>query len=220
MNIQVVGRIEKDVRLLNEAIKKEGCTLSARPDVVISLGGDGTFLYSERKYPGTPKLILRDKSICRKCNHGRLKDLIRSVCSGNLAVDCYSKVEAKANGAKLVGANDIIIRNSRPYHALRFTLEAEGVNCDYIGDGIVAATAFGSGGYYHSITKKGFRKGMGIALNNPTVKAGPFRSDWARVRILRNRAIVCADNNPRTVTVNEGDKIIIRISKEVSRIIR
>ena len=49
---------------LEEKIKDCGFKYSEiKPDIVISLGGDGTYLRSERKWPGVPKIIVKYNSI-------------------------------------------------------------------------------------------------------------------------------------------------------------
>ena len=35
------------------------------PDFIICYGGDGTVLFSERKFPGVPKLIIKSSRACR-----------------------------------------------------------------------------------------------------------------------------------------------------------
>ena len=55
---------------LDGLLTKNGFQIVERnPDYVITLGGDGTVLFSERKFPQVPKLIIKRSRICRKCDY-------------------------------------------------------------------------------------------------------------------------------------------------------
>lgn len=232
MRVTVSGRDKKSVELLKKSMDsfKGFCSIDEKnPEIVVSLGGDGSFLYSERKFPGIPKLILRDKSICKKCNEGELKVLVKKLFNKEYKIKKYNKVEAiiKKQGKiiKKIGVNDIVIRNKFPYEALRFNLKIRKMNFnkDIIGDGIVVATAFGAGAYFYSITRKKFNKGFGIAFNNSTERIKPlilnednFSLD---VKITRNDAFVSSDNDSELVLIKKGDNVKIKNSKEFLEII-
>ena len=65
LKVVVVG---KDKRNIEKILKKYNLKLVKKnPDIVISYGGDGTILLSERLFPNIPKLFLRHSSICNKC---------------------------------------------------------------------------------------------------------------------------------------------------------
>ena len=77
MKIALVGKIKKDIKQLKRQIEFCGYEIVSRnPDVVISFGGDGSFLIAERRFPSVPKLPVRDKSICKRCNIGKLDRLL------------------------------------------------------------------------------------------------------------------------------------------------
>ena len=102
MKIKVFGRNRKKVGMLERELKKD-FTLSDKPGVVISYGGDGTFLLCERKFPRVPKLLVRSKSKCFKCSHYGLhsKSDIKKV----LLNKKYKILEiAKVNTDKKIGA--------------------------------------------------------------------------------------------------------------------
>ena len=64
LRIAIVGRERKVVQEYKKEIRKSGIVYTdTKPDIVISLGGDGTILLAERWFPGVPKLPIRDHSI-------------------------------------------------------------------------------------------------------------------------------------------------------------
>jgi NAD+ kinase len=195
------------------------------PDFVISLGGDGTFLVTERLYPGVPKLIVKkDSRVCKKCAEGDVHHLLAHILKDEFTVVEHLKICAGINGQELVAANDIVIRNKLPTHAIRFELFIDGRQYDetIIGDGLVIATAFGSTGYYYSITRRSFDDGMGIAFNNTTQKYGPLVVDEKAtivVRLVRGDAYCVADNDPAYAELFEGERVVISKAKGAARVI-
>ncbi len=224
MKLAIVSRDKK--RLLNniEIIKKYRGYLSYKPDIVITLGGDGSFLAAERFFPGVPKLAIRDQSICNKCDWDNLEEGIKYVLEGKYIIKKIQKIQVKRNGTAADALNDIVIRNAHPTHAIRFKLfiNKTQVGTQWIGDGVVISTAFGSEGYFRSITRTHFEDGIGIAFNNTTVHHEPIILKDAKIEIeiIRGEAQVAADNDPKIYTISEGKRIIIETSKDAARIVR
>lgn len=226
MKVKVFGRDKKEVEKLSKELRKD-FTISNTPEVVISYGGDGTYLLSERRYPGIPKLLVRHKSRCYKCTDYGLhsKDKIKEILSKRkYKIVNFMKLEAKTGNRRLVGVNDIIIRNKKPNVAIRFNIQVKG-KIDFkeiIGDGIVVSTSIGSTGYFNSITGQEFKKGIGIAFNNPIYHLNPILVNSAniKIRILREDALLAADNNNGIISLKPGNEVIIKTSKEKARIIK
>ena len=74
MNLQrilVLGKESEDIVRLVAAAGLEPVTEA--PDVVLTYGGDGLLLHSEREWPGVPKLPLRVSRHGRKCEPHRVQ---------------------------------------------------------------------------------------------------------------------------------------------------
>ncbi len=219
----VMGKNKTKVALLKKRMSKLGFVLSSKPEFIVSYGGDGTFLCAERVYPGIPKLLSRESSICQKCGNMLLGHVLELVYKGKIKVKEYCKVEAVAGKKKFLATNDIIIRNSFPGHAIRFTVAIDGKKSDLmIGDGIVIASAFGSTGYFHSISGKSFSKGIGVAYNN--VIGNPKHrvlqsSSKVTFQLVRGEAVVVADNNRDFVKLKGKGSVKIKASRKLIRII-
>jgi NAD kinase len=97
--------------------------------------------------------------------------------------------------------------------------KAEGI---IIGDGIVVANTFGSTGYFKSITKKSFTKGIGIALNNTNTDMDSVLTENAEIRfeLKRNNAGFSVDNDKKIIVLKPGDSVIIKPSVQRARIIK
>lgn len=219
----IVAKKGISVEDIKPLLKKEGFVISKNPEFVICVGGDGTFLIAERKFPGMPKAIVRESKICKKSHNLPLETILSLIKSGNYSVENNIKLEVEVNGNKLVGTNEIILRNKSQITALRFSvlINDKIIVSEIIGDGIVVATPFGSTGYFSSITRKSFEKGIGLCFNNSTAHLEPIILDdnsVVQIKIMRMDGLVSADNNPNMIKVKEGDLITIKKSKDVARL--
>jgi NAD+ kinase len=222
---------KKDVKAIKKILLKKGFIVSAyKPDFIVSFGGDGTFLSSERNYPGVPKIFLRDNGEKTKYIDVDLKEferVLEKVKKGLYKVLEFYKVEAIYNSKKLVGLNEVQIRNRLPIEALRFDLKVNGKTLEnVIADGVVVSTPLGSTGYFSSIGGKKFKKGLGICLNNPNYprekkKKCMIVDDTKKIYVKINYgdAYLAADNNRNVINLKAGDEVTIRKSEEKAKVI-
>lgn len=194
------------------------------PDFVVTVGGDGTFLQAERCYPGIPKLPVRDSLLCYRCHDEPLPDLLNSILKGRGITQPKPKLEAKHAGAQMIAVNDVILRNAKPTQAIRLSIKVDGqtVEEQVIGDGIVAATPFGSTGYFRSVTGLQFDAGIGLAFNNATEAKEPLILDEKSeivLEVIRGPGQLAVDNAPEIHTVETGDKVTIRQADMVARLV-
>src|SRR3989338_11341377 len=114
--------IESDFReVLERQLKLNGLALeSQNPEVVISLGGDGTFLLAEDKYPGIPKLFIKHFSNCKDCKSHNFSGIFRKLKNKEYTLLEFKKLNAKVNGTMhFTGINDINLHYKVP-RAVRF----------------------------------------------------------------------------------------------------
>jgi len=221
----VVSRDKDLLKSCKSKVIDAGFSFSDKnPDVIICVGGDGTFLFAERVFPGVPKLLVRGSKICKMCQWDSLDDVLSRLQVGRVEVEKKFKLEVKVKGKSLLGINDIAVRNKFPIHAIRFMLRVnkKQVGDVFIGDGVVLSTSFGSGGYFYSITKSRFGSGVGLAFNNLTVEHDHLLlddDDVVELELVRGTALVSADNNPKMVEIKKGNKIKIKLSKKFARIV-
>jgi len=231
MRVAVIARDEDDQEDISYRVNKRFKLVKKRPYVVVSVGGDGTLLIAERLFPGVPKLMIKDSDVCNSCiGYDHPADKLLETLQEKYSVKEHPKLDAQwlRKGRKkgvFTCTNDFIIRNQLPMQALRFQLfiNEESVLADeLIGDGAVICTAFGSGGYYQSITKKSFEEGIGVGLNNCTIQERGIhtsREKTIRIVITRMPADFAVDNDPDIHTLEPGDEIIVTASAEKMRMI-
>lgn len=218
MKVLITGKNSKNIEGLAKSLGFE--VVTADPEVIISYGGDGTLLYSERMYPEIPKLPIRDSLICIKCPNHDEKFLLKKLLEGKLQLKQYRKLETTVLYQTLYALNDFVIRNITPIHAIRFEILPSNKKL-LIGDGIVVSTPFGSTGYFKSITGQIFEKGWGLAFNNTTSQLAPLffkEKDTVTFKLVRGGATLSFDNNPNIFNVDEGSELVFKLSDKTAKI--
>jgi NAD kinase len=222
MKIQLYG---KNSHNLSEQLKSLGFEIvTDHPDVILSYGGDGTLLSSERKFPGIPKLPIRDSNVCIKCSDHTTEHILELLKKNHLKLEELTKLEFRFHNESFTALNEIVIRNSIPIHAIRFKVFKNGDKVlpeIVLGDGIVASTPWGSTGYFQSITRHSFKTDFKLAFNNTTIPLSPVvfkNSDVISLEIVRGPATLSVDNNPMLLTLKEKDIIEIKPSKHNAHI--
>lgn len=227
MNILIFGNHPEKI---TDLVKQYGFTIVEKdPELVISFGGDGTLILSEFMYPGIPKVVLRDSNICKMCKFGSgdlsNEEVLARVRDRTYTIADVWKLEATANGKTLIGLNDITVHNTDPRHGIRYRVIVDGSMelHEVIGDGVVAATPFGSTGYYRSITDSYFETGIGLAFNNSTEQADHIVLAEERTIVLkltRGPAKIYADNQEEVIVLETGESVTIKKAESPARIVR
>ena len=197
----------------------------AEPELIIAYGGDGTLLQAEYKFPGVPKLLLKNSSHAYKAHRDTNESVLARVSEGNFEIVEHYKLEVGSKETTLYALNDIVVHNADPRHGLRYTIrvDTQAIGDEIIGDGVVVSSPFGSSGYYRSITDSTFEIGIGLAFNNSTEQRDHMvlREDRIiSISILRGPAICYADNQKEYLSIKEGESINIKKSKKNARILR
>lgn len=209
----------KNAKKIEDLVKSLGFDIvTSHPDAIITYGGDGTLLSSEREYPGIPKLPLRNSLFCNKCANHEDEVMLKKLLDGKLKLKKYQKLQTILY-ENFYALNDFVIRNSDPTHTIRFKTSAS--DKLLIGDGVVIATPFGSSGYFKSITGQSFNQGFGLAFNNTTEKIPPLflkDEDQVTFNLIRGKATLSMDNNPHIFVIDEGSKLIFKLSDQVAKI--
>lgn len=188
-------------------------------DLVIAHGGDGTLLWSERDYPGIPKLPLRDARTAPQCQKHGYDAVLDALFAGELEVSVLPKLEGIYQNKRMVALNDIFVHNLERASALRYQvlIDNELYANEIVGDSVGVATVHGSTAYYRSITQSIFRVGMGLAFSNSTEEINHLvisEDSEVAIRVFRGPALVIADNSPKMVEVPEHGEVIIRKAPE------
>ncbi len=155
MRVCVEGKkVTEDILNL---LKKYDIEISNDPDVVITLGGDGSAIYGFRKYR-KPILPVRFSDISKSLGfiaHTTSDDLdyvCRKLRDGKYEVEKFLLLDLYLNDEKICSSvNEIVLHQKNPLKAMRFD-----VYCDekklfeitrLVGDGVIIATPMGSTAY-------------------------------------------------------------------------
>jgi len=148
MRVAVLARDGDDQHEIESRVKQRFKLVKKRPDTVVCVGGDGTLLIAERRFPDVPKLQVKDSDLCRTCvgyDHP-VDELLERLAENKYAIVEHPKLQAQwlRKGKKkgeYVCTNDFSIRNQLLIQALRFQVfidddvvlqeEFEGVIFDY-----------------------------------------------------------------------------------------
>lgn len=212
---------------IKERLRAHGYKIVKKnPDLVLSYGGDGTILHSERVFPSVPKIAIKATRVCRNCDYEAqdLEKIMRRVKDGKFKISEQMKLKARVKGRELVALNEIQVRSKLPIHALRFSLEAGGKKfSNIIGDGVIIATPFGSTAYYSSTGGRKFDEGIGISFNNVHNKRIKYfvvpEKSRIKVKIERGPALLIADNNEKFINLKRGDRVTVERSKQKARFV-
>jgi hypothetical protein len=233
VKIAIVGKSTEKINQLKQLFPKYNIQYTEEsPDIVISQGGDGMFLISERVYPHIPKVLIRDSKICNNCTNHNTEYILDKISKKEYTIQELPKLKAIKEGSsketrELIGVNDIVLRNHFPTEAIRFKFKINNNEHseEMIGDGLVIATPFGSnkGGYFNTITRKKIENKIGVAFNNVTSFQEHFSAelnDTVEIIIARGQGILVADNNRDYIPLNKNDKITIFLHNTTAKIIK
>jgi NAD kinase len=225
MRIAIVSKEDELLPRLHDQFTALGFIISSEPAVIIVAGGDGTLLRAERDYPGIPKALLKHSAIGNLYKDHTVEEIAAALLHNQYTIEEHTALEATVHHVKYRAANDVIIRNKLLTHAIRFRIEVNGVQSpEYVGDGLVIATPFGSTAYYHSITRAHFTHGIGIAFNNihnERVPAQHFADTVdVLVHITRGPGDLGVDNSLHIEDLRAGDTVRIRKSDVPVRVVR
>ena len=212
MKIALVGKNLEDIRPLLARYGVEYAAPEETPDLVLAHGGDGSFLQSEREYPGIAKFPLRDERTAARCQEHSTAKLLEIFFSGNPQKVLLPKVYAVCRGKTLCGINDVFLHNGDRVRALRYRVKIDGelYANEIAGDGAGLSTVHGSTAYYRSITHSIFRTGIGLAFSNSTEEVSHLvlnSSSRIELEIVRGPGILTADNSPETILAEDGDTV-------------
>jgi NAD+ kinase len=192
--------------------------------VVVCYGGDGTLLSAERRWPGVPKVPIRNSRRGHRCIAHPPDAVIERLVEDRLVRMEFVKLECalRFNGTDkapcvLAAMNEFNVHMGHINAAVRFKLwlddEAYAEGREILGDGLVVSTPFGSTAYFTQITRGVFHAGLGLAFKNTTeLTSHVIVPDHVAIRVLitRGPAMLAFDNSSEYIDLGEGDRLELR----------
>ena len=115
--IKKIGIVSKNKKVIpgyKKELRKQGFKYALKKaDIILCIGGDGTLLEAERRFPGIPKLPVKDSRMCDKCEINLFDNFLDLIIEEKYYIESINKLECYFNGKKtlFLATNDIIIRN-------------------------------------------------------------------------------------------------------------
>jgi NAD+ kinase len=210
-----------------------------RPDLVISLGGDGTMLSAARAVAGSPVPLLPVNlgglGFLASAERRDLLPAVRAALDGEWVVETRRLVEAvllpRGGGRRRAGiaVNEATLRHGTSYRALRADLDLDGEPLGtLLADGLVVATATGSTAYSLSAGGPVLVDGLDVLLATPvcphTLGSRPLvfagtRTLTARVASRDEGIALSLDGQPG-LTLGFGDAVAFAHARETVRFLR
>lgn len=194
------------------------------PEIIVCYGGDGTLLAAEQRWPGVPKVPIRNSRQGLRLMPHPPEEVLTRLVDGKLHHCEYIKLacELRTKGGRMprcvVSAmNEVNVHMGRINSAVRFKLWINGEPFDdgeeIIGDGFLVATPFGSTAYYKQIARGVLYTGLGVAFKLvSSVVNHVVVPDTSHIRavITRGPALMGYDNAPEYYDLQEGDELVMQ----------
>lgn len=190
----------------------------AAGDVVVTIGGDGTFLVGARHAIAAGAAVLGvdvgDVGYLAEVEPERALEAVERLAGGEHSVVERSTIEVSWDGGRAVGVNDAVVEKVVSQHALRLEMEIDGTPyIDYRADGLIVATPVGSTAY-------AFSAGGPIVHPDAAVlvlaAVAPHNLDRAIVLPATSEvAMVVAGGRPARINVDGEEAAIVQPGGEI-----
>ncbi len=195
-------------------------------DLVITIGGDGTFIRASGHIKETPILGINSES---KLSEGALTsinekqtDLIKDI-KKNFKIKKLERIEVRKNGVTLdkTAVNDVYIGSKSQFHTSRYKIEYGDNIEEQRSSGVLISTPSGSHAWYKSAGGKPFEKNLRFLIREPyfgrlykpEILKGEIKNNPLIVESKRHSGGIIALDSNFTYSLNYGDKIKVGISK-------
>ena len=231
--LESVSETLKKNRISFRCVKREKLQRKdlRKTDLVITVGGDGTFLRTAHQISDTPVLAVSsgaryNEAFFSRASKENFPGKIKRILGGEFRMKKLTRLEASINGKRLpiMAINEVFAGNRTPYHTSRYELNVRGKKEFQKSSGVLIATKAGSSGWAKSAAKKKLaipRGGFGYAvrepyfgrLTNPTLLHGCLSSgEKIRIKSRDYQGMVVMDSYEREFTFLEGDVLEIGVS--------
>jgi NAD+ kinase len=137
------NKAKKVIEILKKhKMKFKICKAKAKFDIIIVVGGDGTFFKAAKEYPNAALLPVK------RLNHP-VSVALEKLRKGKYVIERVVRLEVKYKKFKAWGINDIsVLRDDECASRFRVFVDGKDVfGDDIIGDGVIVATPYGSTAY-------------------------------------------------------------------------
>ncbi len=208
-------------------------SLATGRDMVIVVGGDGTFLRTTHLVDKAPVFLVSSDVMYNEAFYGRatrndFENKLKMILKGRFKSTKLARLEAKINGKKLpiLAVNEIFVGSRKPYHTSRYILKI-GRKLEFQkSSGVIITTHCGSYGWAKSASKRKLavpKNGFGYIVREPYIgrltKSRMLQGTLPpggkiTIESMTHRGIVAVDSSDTEFRFVDGDKIDVAVSKK------
>ncbi|MBS3133345.1 NAD(+)/NADH kinase [Candidatus Woesearchaeota archaeon] len=202
-------------------------------DLIISVGGDGTFLRTAHLVDKTPVFVVSSDVNYNEAFYGRatIKDFerkIKLILNGKSKITKLPRLEARINKKKvpMLAVNEVFVGSRHPYHTSRYILKVKGKSELQKSSGVLVTTRTGSSGWAKSAAKKKLsipKTGFGFVVREPYIGrltksklllGSLSAKETLRITSLNHQGVVVVDSSEKEFGFVDGDKLEVKVSKK------
>ncbi|MEM4330592.1 MAG: NAD(+)/NADH kinase [Candidatus Pacearchaeota archaeon] len=215
--------------VLKEKIKKEDVK---KADLIITIGGDGTFLSASHFSDNTPILGINrnpSESECFLCNKKleNFERVFKKILNKEYKIKDYTRVDVRIKKEKKEfvlekALNETFFGNINPHHTSKYEILYRNKKDIQKSSGVIITTGAGSTAWYKSLGEKSFsplKKELRFVvrelykgrLQKPNIKKGKIKEKEKLILVSKmNHGIISIDSI-RTYKVGYNDKVILKV---------
>ncbi len=201
-------------------------------DLILSVGGDGTYLEAARNAISQPVIGINSSpnfSIGKLCAVTSLnfKVILKKLLKNSLVIRNTCRLELRSNAIEnpIIFVNDILISHMNPAAMSRYRIKIRGQEEDQKSSGLWIATPSGSTGAIHSAGAKCLSRLNNKFLYKPRELYNDYESKYIfkggvlsgrssiNVLSLMRKGKIYIDGAHFTIPFSMGDQIVIKISR-------
>lgn len=145
MRVALVAKPTKEAQAIKKKLSMEFSVVDKRPDLVISIGGDGTFLRSENMYSGVPKIGVAYGKVAflTQVHEAEISKMVKNLKRGKFKILERMKIKTELGE----GLNEVALLSPRIGETVKLRVKFGEHDIQVIGDGLIIATPTGSTAY-------------------------------------------------------------------------
>ncbi|MBU2648582.1 NAD(+)/NADH kinase [bacterium] len=224
---KIAGQLKLDIHYIPE---KDIDTINpSENDLVISCGGDGTFLSCAQQFENSvllgmnsdykPKAGLGSFGALTSINRLNLESHLQRLIHGDFFIDKWKRLQVKINDQLIdrYGVNDIYFGQKISYQTCDITLHQSGIEQDFNCSGILCCTGMGSHAWYYNAGGSPFSNDIdafGFRVLFPNLKrplefsSGIVSSRNELIMVPEGEDYILSfDSKPDVITTQLGDEI-------------
>ncbi len=204
-------------------------------DLVITVGGDGTFIRAASYLKQTPIIGINSESdksegYLTSINENQL-DKLKEVLSGNYKINEKSRIKVIRNNVELdkLALNDVYIGSKNQFHTSKYIIKLNKTEEEHRSSGILISTPSGSTAWYESAGGKPFKEKILKFLVREPYFGRLFKPNILRGEINGKNLVVMSKmfNNSGAIVLdsdsiyefNHGDLAELEFGKELNILI-